>query len=462
MTTSVRFHAGTSTSGGTIISIVHGRHRLVFDFGFVFDLAAHTFDDQIKPGGQFYVGELLKLGLLPRIDGVFTAAALGDIADEVEPAEASALETMVLISHPHEDHVGGIGLIAPQIRVVLSDEGAELMRTLRDLGTFRLPREIEGAARDEPFSFGPFTITPRYSDHPAWGSVGFEIETPGGRIFWTGDWRLHGIERPQILAGLDRLRERGVDLLITEGSSAGKDFLPAYRPGFLGEAVDHVMPDGLLTEAGVDEQFRAAMLEPGLVVANFYERDFAPAQNLMRIARESGRRMAFQVDQALILERLTGELPSVYVPGATESLRALSAVERDALTRAEVITRADVLADPSAWVLQLPYRDTLELLAFDGIGGSYLHVGGTPFADPHLGRLKNVLAKVGLQYTMAGRHTHFAHATPAHLVEFVERMRPSAYVVVHALFPDAYVVDSVPRVRVEPGVELILDGGRVR
>src|SRR5690606_41830507 len=111
---------------------------------------------------------------------------------------------------------------------------------------------------------------------------------------------------------------------------------------------------------------------------------------------------------------------------------------------------------------QLPYRDTLELLAVAGAGGSYLHIGGTPFSDPHLGRLKKVLATVGLEYTMAGRHTHFAHATPTHLVEFVERLRPAAYVVVHALFPDAYVVDAAPRVRVQPGTELLLDAGEVR
>ncbi len=460
MTTRIEYHSGTSTSGGTIISVTHGEHRLVFDFGFVFDLAAHVFDDEIRPGGTGYVRELLELDLLPRVDGVFSRDALGHLAATVQPAEDSPLRTMVLVSHPHEDHVGAIGLVAPEVPVVLSTQGAELIRSLADLGQFLLPRGIDSVDLDEPFAFGPFTITPRYSDHPAWGSVGFEIETPDGRIFWTGDYRLHGRDRERVLTDLDGLRERGVDLLITEASSAGKD-LPAYAPEHLGEAVDGVMPDGLLTEEGVDEQFRAIMQQSGPVFANFYNRDFSPALNLVRIAGETGRRMACQVDQAYILERLTGVLHPVYVPQATEGLRQLSDAERDVLARGENVTSADVSANPDGWVVQLPYRDTLELLQYAESGGTYLHIGGTPLLgiDAPIGRLRRVLAATGISYTMAGRHTHFAHGTPTHLVEFVERMSPAAFSVVHALFPHALVVPNVPKVDVAPGTVLTLDRG---
>src|SRR5690606_36793619 len=144
-----------------------------------------TLDDQIKPGGAFYVGELLKMGLLPRVDGVFMAEALGDLAGEVVPAERSEFDTMVLVSHPHEEHVGGIGLIARQIPVVLSEPSAELVRAIGELCTFLLPRPVRGVPVDVPFAFGLFTITPRYSDHSAWGSVGFEIDTPEDCVFWT-------------------------------------------------------------------------------------------------------------------------------------------------------------------------------------------------------------------------------------------------------------------------------------
>lgn len=464
MTTAIRFYAGVSTSGGTIIEVSHGKHRLVFDFGYVFDLPRHVFDGTIRPGGPHYLADLLALGLLPRIDGVFSEERLRGTAG-VAGAHAEADPTMVLISHPHEDHIGAIGLIDPQVPVVMSEDAATLIRTLHDLGEFDLPRNVTGVALGEAFTFGPFEITARYSDHPAWGSVGYEIASPDGRLFWTGDWRLHGKGRTRVLGELASAKAAGIDLLITEGTSLGSALPvdPSPQPAPPGSTV---MPDGLATEEGVDAEFSRILAQPGIVILNIYNRDFSPLQNVLALAREAGRNVAVQADVALILERLTGELFPVYLGReGYQTAEATPGVIAELLSRATTVDAAEVAADPSHWLVQFGYPETAELLAFAGAGGSYLHVGGLPLGpgSPEHTHLQRVLDTVGISYTQSTRHVHFAHATPGHIALMTELLDPRQVAIVHAPYPGmtAFEPPVGRRVPAEAGIVLHLDHGHI-
>src|SRR5699024_10189996 len=110
-------------------------------------------------------------------------------------------------------------------------------------------------------------------------------------------------------------------------------------------------------------------------------------------------------------ERLTGELHPVFVgrDGITVDSQTPDAIV-DLLDRAVVIDTDEILADPSAWLLQLGYAETPELLAFSGIEATYFHVGGMPLGGgtPEHTRLERVLQTTGIEYSQAGRHTHFA------------------------------------------------------
>lgn len=462
MTTEIEFYAGVSTSGGTIIEVRHGTHRLVFDFGYVFDLPRHVFDGAIRPGGANYLPDLLALGLLPRIDGVFSASRLMD-AVGIEPADAKNHPTMVLISHPHEDHIGAIGLVDQQVPVVMSEDAAKLIRTLHELGEFDLPREITGVALGKTFTFGPFEITPRYSDHPAWGSVGYEIGTPDGRVFWTGDWRLHGRGRARVLEDLARCRAAGIDLLITEGTSLGSELPedPSPVPVPIGSTD---MPDGLATEEGVDLEFSRILAKPGIVILNIYNRDFSPLQNVLALAREAGRSVAVQPDVALILERLTGELLPVYVGrDGSHTVGPKPRSIADLLARATTVSAAEVAKNPDNWLVQLGYPETAEILAFVGAGGSYLHVGGLPLGpgSPEHSRLQRVLETAGIAYTQSKRHVHFAHATPGHIALMTELLEPRQVAIVHAPYAGMTAFDPPVgrRISVETGTVLCMEQG---
>lgn len=462
MSTTIHFQGGVSTSGGTIIEVKHGRHRLVFDFGFVFDPPRHVFDGTIRPGGPSYIADLLNLGLLPRIDGLFPAGSLDDV-ESVSPASGEADSTMVLISHPHEDHVGGVGLIDSSVPVVMSEDAAILLRALADLDQFDLPREVTGVRVGKVFSFGPFEIVARYSDHPAWGSVGFEISTPDGRIFWTGDWRLHGRGRERVLAELAATRQAGIALLITEGTTLGSE-LPVHSTPRSSPPGTTVMADGLLTEDGVDEALAEVLAAPGPVFLNTYNRDFSPLQNVITLAARHGRRIAVQLEIAVIIERLTGVLLPVYVGRhGLDDAKKKSDAARSTASKAHFVTASDVADDPSGWVVQLGYAQTTELLAFRGLGGTYLHLGGTPLGgpSPELQRLERVLATVGIVYSRAGRYTHFAHATPGHIALLTELVAPRHVAIVHAPYSEQFQPLRGERVTVGAGVTLSLDNGEI-
>ena len=78
----------------------------------------------------------------------------------------------VLISHPHQDHFGLLGLIAPSIKIGM---GAAARRILTAAGPF-MPDQYTPPSTGwnfeskKPIQIGPFTITPYLVDHSAYDS----------------------------------------------------------------------------------------------------------------------------------------------------------------------------------------------------------------------------------------------------------------------------------------------------
>ena len=131
----------------------------------------------------------------------------------------------VLISHSHKDHAGLIHTILPGVPVYMDRIAGNIYRTYSEV-TGRPEAVAAGKMKALPplgakIAFGDITVTPFLSDHGTYRSEMFLVEADGKRLLYTGDFRLHGLLRSELLSGLEPLRG-GVDLLITEATCAGR------------------------------------------------------------------------------------------------------------------------------------------------------------------------------------------------------------------------------------------------
>lgn len=105
----------------------------------------------------------------------------------------------IVLTHAHEDHIGAIPYFAADLGVPLyaTPFTADLIR--RKLDEAGLTREIKLNVIEEDhgqIALGPFTVTYIPLAHSIAEGNALLIDTPYGRIFHTGDWKLD--DEPQI------------------------------------------------------------------------------------------------------------------------------------------------------------------------------------------------------------------------------------------------------------------------
>jgi ribonuclease J len=154
----------------------------------------------------------------------------------------------VLLTHAHEDHVGGLPYLMRETRV------DEVWATRLTLGLVKSKLDEHGLLRSAelrevepergPIELGPFRLEFVRMAHSVPDSVGICIETSAGRVFHTGDWKLDHTPVDGLRTDVGRLAElgnRGIDLMLGDSTNA-------ERPGFtrservVGEAFQQLIP----------------------------------------------------------------------------------------------------------------------------------------------------------------------------------------------------------------------------
>jgi ribonuclease J len=154
----------------------------------------------------------------------------------------------VLLTHGHEDHVGSLPYLLRQARV------QEVWATRLTLGLIKSKLDEHGLLRStelkeadpdgEPIQLGPFRVEFVRVAHSIPDSVAIVLETPGGRIVHTGDYKMDHTPVDGLRTDVGRLAEvgnRGVDLLLGDSTNA-------ERPGvtgserLVGEAFRQLIP----------------------------------------------------------------------------------------------------------------------------------------------------------------------------------------------------------------------------
>jgi ribonuclease J len=187
----------------------------------------------------------------------------------------------VVLTHGHEDHVGGLPYLLREIEVeavVATRLTLALVKSKLDEHKVGRSTELrEAAPGDEPLELGPFRVELVRMAHSIPDSVALVIETTAGRVVHTGDWKLDHTPVDGLKTDVGKLAEignRGVDLLLGDSTNA-------ERPGSTG------------SERLVGEAFR--MLFPlrsrRILVASFAS-NIHRMQQAAEVAIECGRQIA--------------------------------------------------------------------------------------------------------------------------------------------------------------------------
>lgn len=85
-----------------------------------------------------------------------------------------------------------------------------------------MPAQSHHWKHGEVSQIGPFAITPYLTDHSAFDAYMLQIDISGKRIFYTGDFRLHG-RKGSLVQKLMTVSPANIDVLLMEGTNLGTD-----------------------------------------------------------------------------------------------------------------------------------------------------------------------------------------------------------------------------------------------
>lgn len=200
-----QIHRGTKEIGGSCVEIWTQSTRIVVDLGMPLVNPDKTqFDSRaIK---NLSLNELIKRRTLPNIKGLYEEKG----------------DTVLLLSHAHQDHFGLIKYVNETCRIYLGRATKKLIEitsifTNQDWKLSNLQHFESG----KPFFIGDIEVTPYLMDHSAFDSYAFLIKANGKSLFYSGDFRIHG-RKTKAFYWFSHNTERNVDYLLLEGTSIGR------------------------------------------------------------------------------------------------------------------------------------------------------------------------------------------------------------------------------------------------
>ena len=286
----------------------------------------------------------------------------------------------IVLTHAHEDHIGAIPYFADELGVPLyaTPFTADLIgRKLAEAGlTDRI--EINVIEEDHgEIGIGPFTITYLPLAHSIAEGNALLIDTPYGRIFHTGDWKLDDdpiIGEPTTEDELRDIGEEGVLALVCDSTNV-------FNPNPSGS--EGAVHRALMEEIGRHEGKR--------VLVTTFASNVARLHTLGEVARETGRQVCIagrSLDRIIEVAQDNGYLEDF--PRTVDFKAAMR------LPRGEVLVLATGgQGEPRAALARIAEENhPLELVEGDVVLFSSRQIPGNEIA---IGKMQNRLAARGIE-----------------------------------------------------------------
>ncbi|MCM8730169.1 ribonuclease J [Hephaestia sp. GCM10023244] len=320
----------------------------------------------------------------------------------------------IVVTHGHEDHIGALPYLA-------LDLGVPIYASPFAAGLIRGKLEEEGIDRDvtlrviepgEQFTLGVFkcTFVPVSHSIPEGNAV--LIETPYGRVFHTGDWKLDDapvLGKPSTAEELSAIGDKGVLALVCDSTNV-------FNPEASGS--ESALRDGLR---------ECVASAPGRVLVTTFASNAARLQTLGEVARASNRTLCVagrSLDRILKVARQTG-----YLRDFPETVDFDTAMR---LPRKQVmIVATGGQGEPRAALARVADGShQIQLEAGDRVVFSSKQIPGNEVA---IGRIMNRLAARGIEMiTERQAHIHVSgHPGRPELAAMYGWIRPDLLMPVH-------------------------------
>ncbi|MEM1373833.1 MAG: ribonuclease J [Pseudomonadota bacterium] len=190
--------------------------------------------------------------------------------------ERKTMIDAIFITHAHEDHVGAVGHTYAQLEAPIYTRAFTANIARRKLEEFGVPPEaVTTVSRyPEAVETGPFKVSFVPVSHSIPESSGLLIETPAGRVFHTGDFKLDptpGVGEPFEPELFEEIAKGGVKALICDSTNVFS------RTEGRSEAIVGPEIERLVSEA------------EGMVVATTFASNIARVKTLAEAGERAGR-----------------------------------------------------------------------------------------------------------------------------------------------------------------------------
>ncbi|MFC2057012.1 ribonuclease J, partial [Chloroflexota bacterium] len=322
----------------------------------------------------------------------------------------------IVVTHGHEDHVGALPYLLPQLNVPVYS--TKLTRGLISV-KLKERKALSGASlREVPFdgkiTLGKFRVEFFPVCHSIPDAVGLIIHTPIGTIIHSGDFKLDYTPvsgPPTALSRLAELGGQGVLLLLSDSTYAE---LPGYTPSerIVGESLDHVMAEA-----------------PGRVIVTTFSSLVSRIQQVIDAAARHQRRVFIVGRSMSDTARMALELGYLHAPdGVLARLDELRGMPRDKI----VFVTTGSQGEPTSALVRMANRDHRQV---NILRGDTVVISASPIPgnEAVVNRTVDNLFKQGayvLYNKVAPVHVH-GHASQEELKLLLNLVKPKFFIPIH-------------------------------
>lgn len=320
----------------------------------------------------------------------------------------------IVLTHAHEDHIGAVAYLAADLGVPIFANKFTAGIVTRKLAEEGLERQVRVTvvANDASFELKPFAIRLVPLAHSIPDMCAAVIDTPYGRVFHTGDWKLDDdpvLGLPNVEAAVRPVGDGGVLALVCDSTNVFND-APSGSEGGVREGLHQVV-------AGAK----------GRVVVTTFASNAARLATLGEVARGAGRQLCVagrSLDRIIEVAKSCGYLADM--PPLIDWDAAMR-LPRDKVMVIATGGQGEVRA---ALARMAEGNHPIKLEEGDRVVYSSKQIPGNEIA---IGRIMNRLAERGIEtITEKQAHIHVSgHPGRPELAEMYDWVRPQVLVPVH-------------------------------